>query len=205
VTGPVDAYLEELRGALPRRLASRRRILAEAEDHLREAARERGEAEAVAAFGPVETVAGGARALAAARLAALALVVLLAFPILTYPVTENSLPPAPWPADEMPGHLAWKQDAVIALFLVGLGAGAAACAAAAGRRRAVLPAAGVGLAALAAQGLLGAVLSVQWADAVPGTPAWLLLLPAANLVLLAGAGVAAARALQLDRAVSARP
>jgi hypothetical protein len=205
VTGPVDTYLDEPRRALPRLLVARGRIVAEAEDHLREAARERGEEEAVAAFGPVETLARGAHALAGARLAVLALVALLSFPILTYPITENTLPPAPWPAGEMPGHLAWKQDAVIGLFLVGLGAGAVACAAAAGRRRVILPAAGVGLVALAAQSLLGAALAVEWADAVPGTPAWLLLLPAANVALLAGVGVAALRALRLERTASALP
>jgi hypothetical protein len=53
----IERHLAELDRALrvPRRL--RLRILAEAEDHLREAAAHDGESAAVAAFGPVETVA----------------------------------------------------------------------------------------------------------------------------------------------------
>jgi hypothetical protein len=42
------------------------------------------------------------RGAARARLAILAVLVLLASPVVTYPVIENSLPPAPWPGDGPP-------------------------------------------------------------------------------------------------------
>jgi hypothetical protein len=197
VTGPIVRYLGELGRALPRASLLRRRVLAEVEDHLREAAREVGEEAAVAAFGDARALGRRYAPQAAARVAALAVLALLAFPVLAYPVYESNLPPAPWPEGAMPGHLEWKRDAVVVLLLVALGAALAALPSL-GRLLAPLV---VALGALGGASLLGIVLTLEWTEAVSGTPGWLLAVPAAQLVL---AGVAAgllARALALARAV----
>jgi HAAS domain-containing protein len=100
---PVDRYLQELRRRLP--LAVRSRVLAEVEDHLREAARDVGEDEAVARFGPAQALADSYRASVCWLYAALAFA-RLAYPVLSYPIPENALPPATWPSvDEMPEEL----------------------------------------------------------------------------------------------------
>jgi HAAS domain-containing protein len=62
---PIDDYLAQLAPLLPPR--GRRRILAEVEAHLHEAAAEQGEAEAVARFGAARDVAAGFVACAADR------------------------------------------------------------------------------------------------------------------------------------------
>ncbi len=53
----IDAYLDELERALHMRGVKRRRVLAECRDHLLDAAAERGEAEAVRAFGSARALA----------------------------------------------------------------------------------------------------------------------------------------------------
>ena len=53
----IDRYLDELAAALRVRGSARRRFLRECRDHLRDAAAERGEAEAVRAFGPAKEIA----------------------------------------------------------------------------------------------------------------------------------------------------
>lgn len=111
----IERYIRDLSRALPL-LAPRRRILAEVEDHLRAASRERGELEAVEAFG---------------------------------------------------GRL----------FLGALVTATAALAAMAG---------------------LAAVLAVQWADAVPGTPSWLFGVNVVQLALTLAAVVLVARAARLS-------
>ena len=195
MTGPVDRYLAELEGALPR--LGRRRMLAEAEDHLREAAGEVGEEEAVARFGPASQVAAGlagAAATAWARAAILAtLALLVVFPA-SYPIYERSLPPAPWPsASDMPQHLAWKRDAVVVCFLLALGATAAALLASRRDRPALLPLAAA-IVPLAVAGALGTILSVQWAEAVSGTPGWLVLVGIGQVALCLVAGAVLAKA-----------
>jgi hypothetical protein len=45
------------------------------------------------------------------------------------------------------------------------------------------------------------LLSFEWAAAVPGTPSWLLLIPAGQLVLALAAAVLLGRALLVERAV----
>jgi hypothetical protein len=189
----IDSYLAELRHELP--IGGRRRTLAEVEDHLREAASTVGEDEAVARFGEARVVAQGFRRLAALRVAALAVLGALAFPILTYPIVENALPPAPWPsADAMPDHLQWKLDAVRILFVVALvSAAAAGLLLRRGGRDAVVACAVV-LAVLAHVGGLSALLSAQWEEAVPGTPGWLRLVAVGQLLATAGAAVVLVRA-----------
>ena len=63
----VDRYVTELGAALHVRGAARRRLLRECRDHLADAAAERGEAEAVRAFGPAAEIAAGLDAEIAAR------------------------------------------------------------------------------------------------------------------------------------------
>jgi len=119
----IDRYLEELRRRLP--IAVRPRVLAEVEDHLRESAREVGEDEAVARFGSAEALAASYRARVRWVYAALALLAALAYPALSYPIPENSLPPAPWPnVDAMPHELAWKREWILVLFVIALVSGA---------------------------------------------------------------------------------
>lgn len=175
----IERYLNALAGRLPP--LGRRRVLAEVEDHLREAAREHGEQEAIDRFGPPDRVARRFRALYTRWIVALAAVALVAYPVLTYPIIENTLPPAPWPEGAMPTHLEWKRDAVTALFFVALGAGLA--------RRVQLV-----LAVAGAASVLNLVLGIEWAHAVPGTPAWLLAVPAGQLAIVLSAAALAARA-----------
>jgi hypothetical protein len=175
----IHDYLKELEGRLPR--LGRGRVLAEVGGHLRESAREHGEEEALARFGPPDRVAREFRALRLRWIVALAAVALVVYPILAYPVVENSLPPAPWPEGAMPGQLEWKRDAVVALVLVALGAGLA--------RRVTLV-----LAVAAPAAILNLVLGVEWAEAVPGTPAWLVAVPAGQVAIVLSAACLLARA-----------
>jgi hypothetical protein len=63
----IEEYMAELGGALQVRGAARRRFLCECRDHLADAAAERGEHEAVRAFGPAVEIAAGFDAEVAAR------------------------------------------------------------------------------------------------------------------------------------------
>ena len=167
----IDSYLEELARQLP--LLGKRRILAEVEAHLREAAARVGEDEAIARFGAPAEVASGFRPAAARRLAfwavaALGLCIGVAFVGLLV-IPENALPPAPWPTDEPPFYLRWKRDAVAVLFVVAVAGFAAALVT--GRWIAVrLTCVALGIVTLAVQLALAAVLALEWRNAVPGSP-----------------------------------
>ena len=193
--GPVERRLEELRRTLP--VVGRDRLLAEAEDHLREAAARVGEEEAVARFGSADDLARQLAPLRVevwTRLAAVSAAVAALSFLLAYPVYENNLPPAPWPtAAAIPDHLAWKRDAVVLLMLV-------TCAAAAAGLVGLRGAAPVLLAAPPLLGAVGLLLTAQWDDAVPGTPDWLLLVALGQLALCLVPGVCSARASLLARA-----
>lgn len=194
----VEAYLAELARHLPR--VGRGRVLAEVEDHLREAAREVGEEEAVARFGPPGAVARAfapLRAVVWSRVAAIAAVLaVLSFPA-AFPVYEHFLPPAPWAsAGDIPGYLAWKRDAALVLALATGAAAVGALFRLPGTRLALAT-------APVALGLVWAVLTVEWADAVPGTPARLVVLAFAQLAVCLVPALCAARALTLARAASA--
>ena len=206
----IDRYLSELGRKLRVGGRLRRRILLEAEDHLREAASDGGEEAAVARFGAPTEVAGrftetavGMRARVAARLLVVALA--LAF-LALYPIPEQVLPPAPWPGDQPPDYLHWKQDAVAVLFLVAAAAGTTAFVLARGYRLraalsrrtlgAVLVLAAMCVLALAAMLVLGAVLAYQWHEAVPGSPGvgWIAAFATVQALLLATSASMAARA-----------
>ena len=167
----IDAYLRELRSALG--FGPKARVLDETEDHLRSAAAAVGEKEAVRRFGPPDEIARAFHARRRWSLAGLALVLTLAFPTLSYPIVENSLPPAPWPAGEKPAHLEWKQRAILDLLVVAGGAMLIAASAWRHGGRLRIVASVVAASGLLVMALLGAVLQVQWAGAVPGTPSWL--------------------------------
>jgi hypothetical protein len=191
----IERYLDDLRRLL--RGPGRRRIVAEVEAHLREAAARLEDAgmtpreadcEAVAAFGPPEDVAAGFASEQAARTLGWASRILLAAVVgfvPLYGLVENLAPPAPWAsAADAPDHLTWKLAVtnvlVIAAGLLAVGVFVAARGyrrepGAAGRRARPLSAAivltGTVLAVAAA---LGAVETVQRAAvyrelAVPGT------------------------------------
>jgi HAAS len=203
----IERYLNDLGRALPWGV-SRRRILAEVEDHLRASAREVGEVEAVERFGPPGDVARGYQPLGAARLAALAVaVVALSFaahPAL-YPLAENTLPPAPWPSEAMkPAHLAWKQDVTMALLLLGAGSVAVALLTLPRGNWATVAAAAAAVVAMAGAAIVGTVLAFEWAEAVPGTPGWLAPLGFVQVGLALTAGGFIVRAVTLRRVAAQR-
>lgn len=194
----IEDYLRQLRRALG--FWPKARLLAETEDHLRSAATDVGEEEAIRRFGAPAEIARSFRARLGWLYAGVALAGALAFPVLSYPIVENSLPPAPWPGDRPPDYLHWQQDKVAQLFLLGVAAGLVA--AATWRRGGRIRMAACVVAALALVGMaaLGAVLSVQWADAVPGTPAWLSSVWLGQCLLAVLAAVLTGRAALLSRA-----
>jgi hypothetical protein len=147
----IERYLSELAQLLPIRGRGRRRILAEVEDHLRESAGALGsEQAAIRRFGTPEAIAARfaeAGAVQATRWALVALAVAGAGLAAAGIVSENTLPPAPWPEGETPGELNWKLDAALAGFLVAFAAGVAGILLRR-RLRAALAAVGLGAAAL---------------------------------------------------------
>ena len=178
----IDAYLAELERRLPR--IGRRRVLAEAHEHLRDsAARARAagisdhaaEAAAVADFGPVELVSrrlageGARRETRIATLVALGAVAFFVFPL--YVVPENTLPPAPWA--EKPAEIFVLQLVTVALWLLA-GALAAASAALAWTRWAhvAAPVLAAASAAIAGSTVAAAVLVERWFAVAPATPSW---------------------------------
>lgn len=126
----VDDYLAALRRELGFDPLSRRRILAEVEDHLRESAAAHGEEEAIARFGsPAEVAARFAPSAAAvaARWASLALLACLLGFAAGAMATENLLPPAPWPsADAAPDFVRWTSAGTVWAFALAAVLGAAA-------------------------------------------------------------------------------
>ncbi|MGI8885803.1 MAG: HAAS signaling domain-containing protein [Gaiellaceae bacterium] len=178
----IDAYLAELERSLPR--FSRRRILAEAQEHLRDSAATQraagvsppaAEAAAVDDFGPVEIVA---RRLAAERairdtrfstLVALGAVAFFVFPL--YVVPENSLPPAPWV--EKPRDIFVLQMLSVTIWLAA-GALAAVSAAIAWTRwsRLAAPVLVTASAAIAGASAMVAAIGVRWVELTPATPNW---------------------------------
>ena len=178
----IEAYLAELARRLPR--TQRRRFLAEAEEHLRDAARanvlrgldaDTAEHAAVESFGAPELVARRLAAVTAvsvarrASLLALAAIAALVLPL--YGIPENTLPPARW--DAKPADIAVLQALAIGLWLTavafaGLGL---ACSLSRHARIAVaaLAAASVTVAAFV---VVGVALFARWLAEAPWTPLW---------------------------------
>jgi hypothetical protein len=198
--GVIERYLCELRRRLPWALGARGRVLAEARDHLLEAAMRIGDERAVAEFGPADEVAARLgpelAARAAARAAAIVPVLVAAFVVPFYLVPENEFPPAPWTS--VPGYLAWKHDVALGAF-----AAAVALALIGALLGAVRPRLAIGPLVLVAAALtvaagFASVLDAQWIDEVPGTSAtlvWGVIVPArVAVVALVWAALAAASA-----------
>jgi hypothetical protein len=201
---PIDRYLRELARALPRGLP-RERIVDEAEDHLREAAEQMGEAEAVARFGTVAEVTARFAAPAAARASrwlAVSLAALIAFIVVPgYGIVESALPPAPWAEGGMPEHLLWKRNASWLLLALAVPPALAALALLRRGPTPVALAAAAALLPLVASSALATVLAVNWWDDVPGTPLWIAVVPACELAAAGAVAVLLARAVALARAV----
>ncbi|HEU5066395.1 MAG TPA: hypothetical protein VFT86_11070 [Gaiellaceae bacterium] len=166
----------------------KRRILAEAEDHLRS------DPDAVGRFGSPRRVAVEAarvahpRMLLRSALAYAAVVALFVLPL--YGIPENTLPPAPW--SERPDYLTWKLYVAEAAWVLALGAAAAAVLLAWVRfPRPALAALFCSAIALGVAAGIGSVGTVQWTDAVPGSGSTLVL----SLIATAVLGCAAAGAL----------
>ena len=178
----VDEYLADLARRLPR--THRPRFLAEAEEHLRDAAnanRLRGldaaaaERAAIRSFGDPEVVArrfAAVSALSSVRLGsllALAAVVALVLPL--YGIPENTLPPARW--EEKPTDIAVLQALAMAFWLTAVVLAALGFGSSLARHTRL--AAGALVAATAAvAGFLavGVVLFARWLAEAPWTPLW---------------------------------
>jgi hypothetical protein len=197
----IDLFLAELRPLLP--LFARSRALAEVEAHLRASATEHGEEEALRRFGAATDVARGLAAVYAPhalRIAGAAALALAAAPVVGYGIVENALPPAPWASGAMPAHLEWKVHVAMLLYglaLVALGVAAVSFAV---WRALAASALGGAVVAVGAMGIVGGILNLQWADAVPGTPGWL---PLVGILQAVAAVVALAPAVEAGRLVRA--
>jgi HAAS domain-containing protein len=170
----IDHYVNELSAQLAHHgIRGRRaaRLCAEARDHLLELAEALGDEEAIARFGPPGTLAiEAARVvhpvmLLRSTLVFLAALVLFVLPL--YAIPENTLPPAPW--DARPDYLTWKLYVSDGAFAIAVLAALVALAAAwRHRRRTTLVALTAAGGSLAASAAIGAIGTVQWAQAVPG-------------------------------------
>lgn len=187
--GLIDRYLVDLSAQLAFHGVRGRaadRVVAEARDHLLELATETGAEEAITRFGAANAFASEvARARGPVVLFRSALVLLAAIALFILPlygIPENTLPPAPW--DERPAHLTWKLYATAGAFgVAGLAALIAVVAAWRTWSRASLLAMAASGAALGVSAVLGSILAVQWAQAVPGSETTLMLTLFANAVL----------------------
>lgn len=206
-------YLAELHRALRRRFLLRGRLVAEAEGHLQDSVDELrragmsvedAEREAVARFGPVRVVAEDAvracwpGSLVAASLILLTALVLHVLP--AYGIPENTLPPAPW--ETRPDHLTWKLYASLAAYAAAWGAGVVALVASwLAWTRVAVAAFTLALAAFVVSSVLGAILTTQWAEEVPGSGTTLALaIPAAVFTASVAASAAAVAAVHMPRA-----
>jgi hypothetical protein len=215
---PLERYLAELAHRLSGPGTTRRRLLAEIDDHLREAvadgerrglARRYAEQEAVRRLGPAAVVVARLApmlAAAALRRAALALLagIVLVVPV-AYGLSENLLPPATWPTDAPPAELRWKVEAAFVLLLVAALAGLGVfIAARAGRLGLALASAGAAAGVLLTAAVLWTTLAVEWAQRVPGAGGAFAAAGAAALALLAPAAVLAGEAVAPLRRTGAR-
>lgn len=178
----IDEYLAELERHLPR--AHRRRLLSEAEEHLRDSAhaqRLRGidndaaEHAATEGFGAPSLVAHRMASVSALRdvrraaALAVAAVAFLVFPL--YGIPENTLPPARW--DAKPADIASLQRLAIGFWLVALVFAVAGLGCSLSRHaRFAVPLAMGAAGAVAGLFVVGVVLTVRWFAEAPWTPLW---------------------------------
>lgn len=198
-----DDYLAELGRKLP--AGSRRRILSEVEEHLRESAAVHGEEEALARFGPARDLARPlartAAARAALRFGILLLPALAASAVAASGLIKDLLPP--WGAIplelslEGPFPFGKDQDAVMLLFSVsGILCAGGIAAGALRRVRIALPLLAAGLVVLAALTVVLASLAVHWERVLPAAHGaiWIAAYVLVQASALAGAAVFAGRA-----------
>jgi hypothetical protein len=178
----IDEYLAELGRLLPR--TRRRRVLAETEEHLRDAARacrEEGlddraaERLAVERFGAPESGAGevaAAYAIVGVRRASLLAVgAALALLLPLYGIPENTLPPAKW--DQKPSDIGMLQTVLLVTWLTaslfaGIGLALSLLRHARAARAALLGA----VVAVATFLVVGSLLFARWLEEAPSTPLW---------------------------------
>jgi hypothetical protein len=189
----VERYLVELSAALRVRGGPRRRFLRECRDHLQDAAAERGEADAVRAFGAPAEIAAAFDAEVAARrglrATSLAVAAVLATGGSTLALIHSAAPGAAAPA-------AWAAVFFIAAQLAAVAAGLALLQALASRRTAVAPADAALLARRNGTALVAAGLTMFAAGAaVPGQGSAELLLAGPALLCVALVAVVRARSL----------
>jgi hypothetical protein len=163
-----DRYVREVELQLPFALGHRRRVLAEIREHLRD-----GGDEATARFGSVDELARELRPELRVRAVATAswlLPVLVAvFVVPFYVIPENAFPPPTWAA--VPAYLAWKREAALVAFAVGIGAALAAAVVGRVSARFTVPLLWLAVSALFAAATFASILDAQWIDEVPGTSA----------------------------------
>jgi len=202
---PLERHLTELSAALHTRGRVRRRFLRECEDHLRTAAAERGEAEAVRAFGPACEIAAAFDAEVAGRrsvwAALLAVAGVLAVGGSTLALI-HAASPAATPA------IPWAVAFFVAAQLAGVAAALALLQALAMRREQVAPGDVLLLVRRSGVALLAAAAAeLSAGGAVAGKGSALLLLAGPALAVAAGVAVLRVRRLarQLAAAGGARP
>jgi hypothetical protein len=197
----IDEYLAELGRRLPR--TRRRRFLAEAEEHLRDAARanrrrgldaESAERAAIESFGDVVVVARRLASEAAVwetRIAAaLAFGAASPFVFPLYIVPENTLPPATWV--EKPRDILVLQVLAIALWIsAGVLAAASTVLSWTGWIRFAAPALGLALGAMAGSIAMSALLVARWFAASDVSVVWPLLSAPLAVACLAACAEAA--------------
>lgn len=189
----IDAYLRELEGALRVRGRTRRRFLRECRDHLLDAAAERGQAEAVRAFGPAADIAAELDGAVATRRGLRSTVVTVAAvsatAISTLALIHSSSPGTDAPA-------LWAIAFFVAAQVAGV-AGALGAVQALAARRAAMPPADVALLArrnTCALVAAGATLFSAGA-ALPGHGSAMVLLAGPALLCVALVSVLRARSL----------
>jgi uncharacterized membrane protein len=189
----VEGYLTELSAALRVRGGARRRFLRECRDHLEDAAAERGEADAVRAFGPPAVIAAAFDAEVAARRGVrstfLAVAAVLATGGSTLALIHSASPDAAAP-------VAWAVVFFVAAQVAAVAAGLALLQALVSRRTAIAPADAVLLARRNGTALVAAGLTMFAAGAaVPGQGTAGLLLAGPALACVALVAVVRARSL----------
>ena len=201
----IDLYLTDLAAELVFNGVGRRRaarILAEARDHLLELAAEHGEEESIERFGPARALAHeaarAARPVVVFRSTLVFAAALILFVLPLYAIPENTLPPAPW--DERPADLTWKLYVSLGAFALAVPLVLIAVGAAWLRwRRTTLVALAFAGASLAVSAVVGAIGAVQWAQAVPGSGATLVLSLGATAFLGSVAAASLASAARASR------
>jgi uncharacterized membrane protein len=196
----VERYLTELSAALRVRGAARRRFLRECRDHLEDAAAERGEADAVRAFGAPAEIAAAFDAEVAARRGIRATLLAAAAVLATGGSTLSLIHSA---SPDVTAPVAWAVVFFVAAQVAGVAAGLALLQALAARRTAMAPADATLLARRNGTALVAAGLTMFAAGAaVPGQGSAGLLLSGPALAGVALVAVVRARALarQLDGA-----